>query len=83
MNKLTFEGLAANVTGTMAALPDTDWNEPAPETPPVRTGKPTWGPRHVVEYQPRWKTDHHPWLVAGMDPKTGIRYADYEVAEGV
>jgi hypothetical protein len=51
--------------------------------PPVRTGKPTWGPRHVVEYRPRWKTDHHPWLVAGMDPKTGIRYADYEVAEGV
>lgn len=85
MNKITFEGLAAEVARTDFALPEADWNEPAPapEPPPVRTGKPTWGPRHVVEYRPRWKTDHHPWLVAGMDPKTGIRYADYEVAEGV
>jgi hypothetical protein len=85
MNKLTFEGLAAEVARTDFALPEADWNE-QPATPAeaeVRTGKPTWGVRHVVEYRPRWKTDHHPWLVAGMDPKIGIRYADYEVAEGV
>lgn len=50
--------------------------EPAP-----RTGRATWGPGDRVAYSPRWTADHHPWLVVGMDPATGIRYANYEVAE--
>lgn len=52
-------------------------------TPPlaVRTGRATWGPHDAVVYAPRWSSDHHPWLVKGMDPKTGIRYANYEVQE--
>lgn len=50
-----------------------------PEQP--RTGRTTWGPRHAVVYAPRWSTDHHPWLVKGMNHAAGIRYANYEVDE--
>lgn len=38
-------------------------------------------PGNPVVYAPRWKSDHHPWLTRGMDPKDGIRYANYEVRE--
>jgi len=52
------------------------------EAAPERRARATWGPDALGEkprlvYAPRWKTDHHPWLVAG----SSIRYAGHEVEE--
>lgn len=96
-NKITAAGLAADVARTSFALPEVDWNEhpcshhghhgkvcPSAakhEVQQPRTGRATWGPRQAVVYAPRWTSDHHPWLVKGMDHAAGIRYASYEVEE--
>jgi hypothetical protein len=47
-----------------------------------RRARATWGPTNVTTgaplvYAPRWKTDHHPWIVDGGS----IRYAGHEVEE--
>jgi hypothetical protein len=83
MHKITYADLARQVAQTMKTLPDADWND-QPSVPAARRGRATWGPHsqgNPLVYDPRFKTDHHPWRVNGTEGTGAIRYAGNEVEE--
>ncbi len=55
---------------------------PLSGAPVERRANATFGPSRLVtgyplRYQPRWASDHHPWI----DPFSRIRWAHHEVTE--
>lgn len=54
------------------------------EAPPVRRARATWGPHAQglpLVYAPRWRSDHHAWVVDGTQTTGAIRYAGHEIEE--